>query len=335
MPDTPKLRRAALSAVGVIVVILLLLWLTGTIGPIYRWVVRYFQPEVWSALAAWVAVGVGIVTVLVAGRYAKRQVEEARRQVSEAQSARLAQERQAQEALETQIRLANEAVIAQAKLNQQTLEHDAAQAQKIRREQAQPNVVLYTEPNPYVPQIIEIVMKNFGATPAYHIKVDVTPPIKAIPGEKLVDVAIPDFPILVPGQEWRTVWDSPLRRKDHSRSLQQLMEFPEFGQADLQERTPASRHNATVTYVDSEGESHRTASVLDFDQREGTTWVDIKTIHDLTKLLDTQLKEQIKRTRRDSSTAQPNSALSTRTCIYGSGVCRRANEDEREPHTTS
>ncbi len=122
MPDTPKLRRAALSAVGVIVVILLLLWLTGTIGPIYRWVVRYFQPEVWSALAAWVAVGVGIVTVLVAGRYAKRQVEEARRQVSEAQSARLAQERQAQEALETQIRLANEAVIAQAKLNQQTLD---------------------------------------------------------------------------------------------------------------------------------------------------------------------------------------------------------------------
>ncbi len=166
-------------------------------------------------------------------------------------------------------------------------------------------------------------MKNFGATPAYHIKVDVTPPIKAIsdvPGEKLVDVAIPDFPILVPGQEWRTVWDSPLRRKDHSRSLQQLMEFPEFGQADLQERTPASRHNATVTYVDSEGESHRTASVLDFDQREGTTWVDIKTIHDLTKLLDTQLKEQIKRLdaihRRLAEFGTEHEGI----WIYGSGV---------------
>jgi hypothetical protein len=77
--------------------------MTGNLGKVYRWMVRYFPPEVWSALAAWVAVVVGIATIIVAGRYAKEQVAKAQGQIDE--------------------------------------------ARRTREEQAQPNVVMYAEPN--------------------------------------------------------------------------------------------------------------------------------------------------------------------------------------------
>ncbi|MDZ7883155.1 MAG: hypothetical protein U5N53_09670 [Mycobacterium sp.] len=125
---------------------------------------HHVSPEGWSAAAAWVAVAVGLATVLVGGRYAKQQVDRAQGQIQEAQAARLAQEKQSQTALETQIRLASEAIAAQAELNQKVLKHDAEQEQKIRQEQAQPNVVLYSELNPTVKQYVEIVVKNFGDT---------------------------------------------------------------------------------------------------------------------------------------------------------------------------
>lgn len=304
-----------LVMIGVVAV----LDITDSLGPVYRWLHNHVSPEGWSALAAWFAVAVGIATVLVAGRYAKQQVEKAQDQVREAQAARLAQERQAQEALATQIRLANEALVAQAALNQKTLEHDTEQAQKIRKEQAQPNVVLYTELNPAVKQFTEIVLKNFGATPALDVKVTVTPPLKATPnlvsGDKLADVPIPDFPILAPGQEWRTGWDHSVSRREYQDKWRRLAETSESELTDseklereyrltrdsnaespeqrLNEQYLPSRYTAIVSYKDSDGEQYSTEALLDSDLYRGTTWVDIKSIHDLTKTLDKHLKEQV------------------------------------------
>jgi hypothetical protein len=67
-------------------------------------------------------------------------------------------------------------------------------ARETREEIAQPNVVLYTEPSSATMQILEIVLKNFGSTPAYNVKVTVNPPIKArpnSPGEDVVDIPFP------------------------------------------------------------------------------------------------------------------------------------------------
>ncbi|WP_141659187.1 hypothetical protein [Mycobacterium europaeum] len=169
-----KLRNVALQVLSGVVAGLVVLWATGSLGPVYRWMVRYMQPGVWSALAAWFAVAVGVVTVVVAGRYAKQQVEKAQDQVNEARRA--------------------------------------------REEQAQPTVVIYSELNPSAKQYIEIVVKNFGTTPAYDVLVTVEPPLKATPNlisrDKLFDVLIPEFLILAPGQEWRTGWDfSPSRKQ--------------------------------------------------------------------------------------------------------------------------
>ncbi len=46
------------------------------------------------------------------------------------------------------------------------------------------NVVLYSEPNPDVPQIHELIVRNFGTTPAYAITIEVEPPIKTAVGPK-------------------------------------------------------------------------------------------------------------------------------------------------------
>lgn len=252
------------------------------------------SPDFWSALAAWVAVLVGIATVVVAGRYAKQQVDKAQEHVREAQIARLDQDRQAREAIETQVRIAEE--------------------------QAQPNVVLYTELNPSTKRFIEIVVKNFGTTPAYHVKAALDPPLKAAPNllskGKLADVPIPEFPILAPGQEWRTGWDHSISRKQHQKKWAPLAGKTESELTDehkftiqahmsytgetysyeqvIADMTLPSVHTATIIYEDSHEKQFTTTAVLDSELFKGTTWVDIKTVHDLVKTLDTQLKEQNK-----------------------------------------
>lgn len=283
------------------------------------------SPEGWSALAAWVAVAVGVVTVVVAGRYAKQQVDKAQEQVREAREARLDQERQAREAIETQVRIAEE--------------------------QAQPNVVLYTELNPSVKRFIEIIVKNFGTTPAYYVKATFNPPLKATPNNfskgKLVDVPVPEFPILAPGQEWRTGWDFALAQKGHQKEWaplagkteSELTSEQKFAiQAHMSytgetytyeqviaDMTLPSLYNAKVTYEDSHGKSYTTEAVLDSELFKDTTWVDIKTVHDLAKTLEQQLKEQNKGLeaihRRMAEFGTEHEGI----WIYGSD-----DEDERE-----
>jgi hypothetical protein len=290
-------RKVASWGVGTVVagaIALAVLHATGALSPTYRWFVRYFPPEVWSALAAWVAVAVGIVTVVVAGRYAKQQVAKAQDQVREAQEARVDQANHARAAIETQTRIA--------------------------AEQAQPNVVLYTELNPSAKRFLEIAIKNFGTTPAYNVKVTIDPPLQATPNNmskgKLVDISIPNLPILAPGQEWRTGWDFSVARRRHQKKWLPFVGKTEAELTDdqkltiqahlsyagesksaeqvIDEMTLPSLHTGTVTYQDSQRKSFETPAVLDSDVFKGTTWVDIKTVHDLVKTLDGHLKEHNK-----------------------------------------
>jgi len=169
-------------------------------------------------------------------------------------------------------------------------------ARETREEQAQPNVVVYSEPNPHVPQILEIVIRNFGTTPAYNINITVTPPLKATPNiqtmNKIADVPIPIFPILAPGQEWRTVWDSAVERHNYVQKLQQEYDKNLWAPCEFKERALFPRHEALATYEDSKQRVFKTEGVLDFDTRVGTTFVDIETIHDLTKTIDKYLDKQ-------------------------------------------
>ena len=122
----------------------------------------------WTAVAAWLAVVVGIAALV----YALRQYQRAKEQTAELM---------------------------------------------------QPNVAMFMEPSASDWHLVELVVKNFGKTPAYRIRFDfVTPPTvgkyeSAYDGG-YVDIAqlnLPaEIPYLAPTQEWRIVWDSALDRKE-------------------------------------------------------------------------------------------------------------------------
>lgn len=83
----------------------------------------------------------------------------------------------------------------------------------------QPNVVVFIDHNPNGWQHTDLVIKNFGQTTAYNIRITI-PPYPVVPYRKAseqVVIGFLQFPthigILAPGQEWRTVIDSAVERK--------------------------------------------------------------------------------------------------------------------------
>jgi hypothetical protein len=99
------------------------------------------------------------------------------------------------------------------------------QARLTRERVAQPNVVVYVDRHE-VRRYMDVVIKNFGQTPAYNVRVKV-PPLQIVPyrdpdtREQVTSVPLPEsIAVLAPGQEWRTVWDSYMRRKRHKGALQ-------------------------------------------------------------------------------------------------------------------
>lgn len=87
------------------------------------------------------------------------------------------------------------------------------EARKTREKVAQPDVVVYVEHNENDWQHIDLVIKNFGQTPAYNV-IPTLPSLKCVPftnpvtGEEITEVIVPEWiAVLAPGQEWRTVWD--------------------------------------------------------------------------------------------------------------------------------
>lgn len=85
------------------------------------------------------------------------------------------------------------------------------EARRLRREQAQPYVAVFAESSANHPAQIDLVIKNFGATPARDIRVTFAPePQSANLRNSGITrgVQVPEvISLLVPGQEWRTYWD--------------------------------------------------------------------------------------------------------------------------------
>lgn len=143
----------------------------------------------------------------------------------------------------------------------------ATEAERLRREQAQPYVLVYMHQLPHKRYVIDLAIKNIGATAAHDIKVEITPrPRRGCGGtdDIPVDVWLPtNIPVLIPGQEWRTRWDLAMYRKDKDKS-----EFPD-------------KHKAIVTFTDSqkcgpERQRHRFEYefVLDWGMYWGTIGMD-------------------------------------------------------------
>jgi hypothetical protein len=99
------------------------------------------------------------------------------------------------------------------------------EARRTRERVAQPDVVVYVDHHE-IRRYMDLVVKNFGQTTAYNVRL-ILPPLKVAPfrsritAEMVDSLALPkSIAVLAPGQEWRTVWDSAVRRAKHIGELE-------------------------------------------------------------------------------------------------------------------
>jgi hypothetical protein len=111
---------------------------------------------------------------------------------------------------------------------------------QLKSEQIRPQVAMFMEPHAADWHVIELVVRNFGQTAAHDVRFEfINPPTVAVYEDKVYD-ALPEvaeldlpseLPLLAPGQEWRTVWDSAISREQLGGSIR-------------------SRFDGTLTYFD-------------------------------------------------------------------------------------
>jgi hypothetical protein len=94
-------------------------------------------------------------------------------------------------------------------------------ARRMRKEQVQPYVVVFTEASPAGPTNIDLVIKNFGSTAATDVRVKFSDDLASAAYLTYAPDSSPIkmpamIPVLVPGQEWRTFWDTTQARIESS-----------------------------------------------------------------------------------------------------------------------
>ncbi|WIE74522.1 hypothetical protein [Curtobacterium sp. MCSS17_007] len=148
------------------------------------------------------------------------------------------------------------------------------QVAELEVERSQPYVVMYTEPSSASQVLIELVIKNYGQTAALDVRTDITPALRRTAFGSTEPVAMPDvIPVLAPGQEWRTLWDSGMTRK----------------KSDLPDR-----HEGFVRYKGVGGAERVSKVVLDWSVYKTRRWVELKTVHHAAKALIEIQKNQKK-----------------------------------------
>ncbi len=145
----------------------------------------------------------------------------------------------------------------------------------------QPNVSMFMEPAAHDWHLVELVVRNFGQTPAYGIRFEwahapTVGKYENVYEDRYVDIVplnLPaEIPYLAPSQEFRIVWDSALDRR-------------ELGE------TIASRFDGAVTYSDQpttkgskkSGRQFRSAAVLDWATLHPVERLELLTTHDLAR----------------------------------------------------
>ncbi|MGV0792939.1 hypothetical protein [Mycolicibacterium sp. XJ1819] len=158
-------------------------------------------------------------------------------------------------------------------------------ARRQTEELMQPNVAMYMEPAANDWHLVELVVKNFGRTAAFDIRLEFAHPPTVAKYEStyednyvdIVPLNLPaEIPYLAPSQEWRIVWDSALDRR-------------ELGEAI------ASRFDGAVTYFGepagdrkSRGKKRakrrfRSTAVLDWATLHPVERLELLTTHDLAR----------------------------------------------------
>jgi hypothetical protein len=138
------------------------------------------------------------------------------------------------------------------------------QGKRLERDKAQPYVVMSMRES-ISPEFIDIVIRNYGQTAAYDVKVELSPAPKRAQAAA-EEVHLPEvIPVMAPGQEWRCHWDSAKNRLDSG--------LPD-------------RHEGTVTYYGEKKiykQQITSAAILDWSIYKSRLVMVEYTVHDLTK----------------------------------------------------
>lgn len=148
------------------------------------------------------------------------------------------------------------------------------EARRTRERQTQPNVVAFADLHPVESDWLDVIVKNFGQTAAYHVRLHfdssptVIPSIDARTGDRVTQLRIPDeIPVLAPGQEWRTAWiegERWARAESDREAVQQAQGLihPDF-ELSLPEEDVGMRVEGHVVFEDSEHRQYCNLAVLD------------------------------------------------------------------------
>lgn len=141
------------------------------------------------------------------------------------------------------------------------------EARRLRREQAQPYVVAYMEASAGTNSYVDLVVRNFGNTAAFDVRMTAGHELQRSDGSGGVEAVglFETLPTLVPGQEWRTFWDFGRSRSE----------------ADLPAVYPVS-----LRFRDSTGKELGPLNfVLDWKTFSARMWVQQYGLHEASKAL--------------------------------------------------
>ncbi|MGV0717170.1 hypothetical protein ABQE93_17380 [Mycolicibacterium sp. XJ662] len=115
------------------------------------------------------------------------------------------------------------------------------EARATRERVAQPDVVVYVDHHA-VRHYLDLVIKNFGQTSAYNVRLKL-PPLQVAPytnqitGEEVTHLWVPKtIAVLAPGQEWRTVWDSAVRRESYRKKHKEELRTKFVGDVEFDDK---------------------------------------------------------------------------------------------------
>ena len=141
---------------------------------------------------------------------------------------------------------------------------------KAELEGRRPYVIVTVEYSETSRHLFDLVVRNIGQRPAEVVSISLDPPpvsANETAGYELSNAKMLKEPVamIAPGQEMRAFYDSYIGRD---------------GRDDL-----PSTHRVRLSYQDSSGHEYTEASVVDINAMRGTTFTEVKTVHDIAKSL--------------------------------------------------
>ncbi|MER6936675.1 hypothetical protein ABTX24_21545 [Nocardioides sp. NPDC127514] len=244
-----------------------------------------FTADEWQAVGSMATAGAFVIAalaVLVAFLQFRHTREAAELQLQQDRQTAAEQLRQSREAAEQQLEQSRKAAAEQLAMDRRAMEQQREQALESALDQSRPYVLLTVEMSTISSSLLDLVVENVGAGPAFDVKIAVDPPLrraKEEAGHELANARLfrEPVPMLPPRYRLRTFFDSGIDR--HS------------AEADLPDT-----HDVTIEYNDGRGNSWQERSVLDMTILEGLLFTNEYGVHHAAEALR-EIRDLLKRSK--------------------------------------